>query len=45
MSCQGSSPTGRLRNAVMATPAFADLPAALQQIADRTVIGKLVLVP
>ncbi len=35
---------GRLRNAVTATLDFAELPAALQQIADRAVIGKLVLV-
>jgi NADPH2:quinone reductase len=35
---------GRLRNAVTATFGFAELPTALQQIADRAVIGKLVLV-
>jgi NADPH:quinone reductase len=35
---------GRLRNAVTSTVAFADLPSALQQIADRSVIGKLVVV-
>jgi NADPH2:quinone reductase len=34
---------GRLRNAVTATPGFDELPAALQQLADRTVIGKLVM--
>jgi NADPH2:quinone reductase len=37
--------SGRLRNAVTATPAFADLPEALQRLADRKVVGKLVLVP
>lgn len=36
---------GRLRNAVTATPAFDDLPDALQRLADRRVVGKLVLVP
>ena len=36
--------SGRLRNAVTATYPFAELPVALQQIADRAVIGKLVLV-
>jgi NADPH2:quinone reductase len=36
---------GRLRNAVRAEVAFADLPAALQRMADRAVIGKLVMVP
>ena len=36
--------SGRLHNAVTGTHRFADLPAALQQIADRAVIGKLVLV-
>jgi NADPH2:quinone reductase len=35
---------GRLRNAVTATVPFADLPSGLQQIADRAVIGKLVVV-
>ena len=35
---------GRLRDAVTATYPFAELPTALQQIADRAVIGKLVLV-
>jgi NADPH2:quinone reductase len=37
--------SGRLRNAVTATPPFADLPEALQRLADRKVVGKLVLVP
>jgi len=36
---------GRLRNAVTSTPAFRELPHALQQLADRKVVGKLVLVP
>lgn len=36
--------SGRLRNAVTAEVPFAELPAALQQIADRKVVGKLVLV-
>jgi NADPH2:quinone reductase len=35
---------GRLRNAVTATFGFDELPTALQSIADRAVIGKLVLV-
>ncbi len=35
---------GRLRNAVTATFGFDELPVALQSIADRAVIGKLVLV-
>jgi NADPH:quinone reductase len=35
--------SGRLRNAVTATVAFAELPAGLQQIADRAVVGKLVM--
>ena len=35
---------GRLRNAVTATFGFDELPAALQSIADRAVIGQLVLV-
>ena len=34
---------GRLRNAVTATPTFEELPNALQQLADRTSVGKLVL--
>jgi NADPH2:quinone reductase len=36
---------GRLRNAVTAEVPFAELPDALQQLADRGVIGKRVLVP
>jgi NADPH2:quinone reductase len=36
---------GRLVNAVTAAVAFADLPVALQRLADRSVVGKLVLVP
>lgn len=36
--------SGRLRNAVTDEVPFDDLPAALQRIADRSVIGKLVLV-
>ena len=36
---------GRLRNAVRAEVPFADLPAALQRMADRAVIGKVVMVP
>jgi NADPH2:quinone reductase len=36
---------GKLRNAVTSTPSFAELPHALQQLADRKVVGKLVLVP
>jgi NADPH2:quinone reductase len=36
---------GRLRNAVTAQVSFADLPAALQRMADRGVVGKLVMVP
>ena len=36
---------GTLRNAVTATPTFDDLPSALQRLADRGVIGKLVMVP
>ena len=35
--------SGRLRSAVTATFPFAELPRALQTIADRSVIGKLVL--
>jgi hypothetical protein len=30
---------------VTATPAFVDLPEALQRLADRKVVGKQVLVP
>jgi NADPH:quinone reductase len=36
---------GRLRNAVRAEVPFDDLPAALQRMADRAVVGKLVMVP
>jgi len=36
---------GRLRNAVTSEVRFADLPAALQQMADRGVVGKRVVVP
>jgi NADPH:quinone reductase len=36
---------GRLRNAITATPGFDELPGALQGLADRRVLGKLVLVP
>ena len=36
---------GRLRNAVTDEVTFADLPAALQRMADRGVVGKLVMVP
>jgi NADPH2:quinone reductase len=36
---------GRLRNAVTAEVPFADLPQALQRMADRGVVGKLVMVP
>jgi NADPH2:quinone reductase len=36
---------GKLRNAVTSTPAFRELPDALQRLADRKVVGKLVAVP
>jgi NADPH2:quinone reductase len=36
---------GRLRNAVTAEVPFGELPAALQRMADRGVVGKLVMVP
>ena len=36
---------GRLRNAVTGEVPFADLPAALQRMADRGVVGKRVVVP
>jgi NADPH2:quinone reductase len=36
---------GRLRNAVTAEIPFDELPAALQRMADRGVVGKLVMVP
>ena len=37
--------SGRLQNAVTAQVPFADLPSALQRLADRSVIGKMVLLP
>lgn len=36
---------GRLRPTISATTPFADLPEALQRVADRQVLGKLVVVP
>ena len=36
---------GGLRNAVTAMPTFDELPSALQRLADRRVVGKLVMVP
>jgi NADPH2:quinone reductase len=36
---------GRLRNAVRTEVAFADLPGALQRMAERAVVGKVVMVP
>jgi hypothetical protein len=36
---------GKLRNAVTATPTFAELPDAVQRLADRRVVGKLVMIP
>jgi NADPH2:quinone reductase len=36
--------SGRLRNAVTTQIPFADLPSALQRLADRSVIGKMVMV-
>ena len=36
---------GSLRNAITATPSFDELPSALQRLADRQVVGKLVLIP
>jgi NADPH2:quinone reductase len=36
---------GRLRNAVTETVPFADLPEAVQRLADRKVIGKMVMIP
>ena len=36
---------GRLRNAVTAEVPFDELPSALQRMADRRVVGKLVMVP
>jgi len=44
-SVAGLIADGRLRNAVTAEVPFDDLPAALQRMADRSVIGKLVMVP
>jgi NADPH2:quinone reductase len=35
---------GRLRNAVTATPTFDELPNAVQRLADRSTIGKMVMV-
>ena len=35
--------SGRLRNAVTERVAFEDLPQAVQRLADRKVVGKLVL--
>ncbi len=37
--------SGKLRNAVRAEVGFADLPAALQRMADRAVVGKMVMIP
>jgi NADPH2:quinone reductase len=37
--------SGRLQNAVTTHVPFADLPSALQRLADRSVIGKMVMVP
>ena len=36
--------SGRLQNAVTTHVPFADLPSALQRLADRSVIGKMVMV-
>jgi NADPH:quinone reductase len=36
--------SGRLQNAVTTTVPFADLPSALQRLAERSVIGKMVMV-
>jgi len=36
---------GRLRNAVTEEVSFDELPQALQRMADRGVVGKLVMVP
>lgn len=35
---------GRLRNAITATPTFDELPEAIQRLADRRTIGKMVMV-
>jgi NADPH2:quinone reductase len=37
--------SGDLRNAVTATPSYDELPSALQRLADRSVVGKLVMIP
>ena len=44
-SLAGLVADGRLRNAVTAEVPFDELPAALQRMADRRVVGKLVMVP
>jgi NADPH2:quinone reductase len=44
-SLSGLVGDGRLRNAVTAEVPFDQLPAALQRMADRSVVGKLVMVP
>jgi NADPH:quinone reductase-like Zn-dependent oxidoreductase len=44
-SLSGLVSDGRLRNAVTAEVAFEELPRALQRMADRGVVGKLVMVP
>jgi NADPH:quinone reductase len=36
---------GSLRNAVTSMPTFDELPSALQRLADRQVVGKMVMVP
>ena len=36
---------GALRSAVTSTPTFDELPSALQRLADRSTIGKMVMVP
>ena len=36
--------SGRLQNAVTTQVPFADLPSALQRFADRSIIGKMVMV-
>ena len=37
--------SGALRNAITAMPTYDELPSALQRLADRNVVGKLVMVP
>jgi len=37
--------SGALRNAVTAMPTYDELPTALQRLADRRVVGKLVMIP